>query len=80
MAGEYSGTLSNDGEHLGIRAANLKPIAEFAYNDKSPWPEEADGDGFSLVLRDPRTSAEGAANPASWRPSSEKGGSPGRSE
>ncbi len=77
IAGEYSGSLSNDGEPLGIRAADLTSITELVYNDKAPWPEEADGDGYSLVFSAPGKSPGEAA---SWSRSKRKGGSPGVSD
>ena len=76
IAGEYSGSLSNDGESLGIRGPKITSIAHFTYNDKEPWPEEADGDGKSLVLKD---SNNGYAV-ENWAASADSGGSPGKQE
>ena len=46
------------------------------YGDEAPWPDSADGKGYSLVLRDP--DAPGALNdPALWTASHALGGSPG---
>lgn len=53
VAGVYQGNLSNSGEQLIVRAANGAVIKQFAYRDSSPWPVEADGGGFSLVLNAP---------------------------
>ena len=53
VAGAYTGNLSNSGEQLIVRAANGAIIRQFTYRDSSPWPEEADGDGSSLVLNTP---------------------------
>ncbi len=75
VLGRFRGSLSNDGESLGFRAADLTEIESFVYNDRVPWPEEADGAGYSLERpnpRDPDVSANG------WQKSSRKGGSPGR--
>ncbi|MFP6872667.1 MAG: hypothetical protein VCA55_04080, partial [Verrucomicrobiales bacterium] len=49
------------------------------YNDASPWPEQADGDGPSLVLNDPE-SAPDPADPASWTAGLLEGGSPGTAD
>jgi hypothetical protein len=80
VAGEFTdGTgLSNDGESIVIEGvAGL--IRDFTYNDKSPWPESADGEGFSLVLLSPATNPDHniAGN---WRASAMEGGSPGKQE
>ena len=69
IAGEYTGRLSNGGEALGIRAADLSPIAEFVYNDKAPWPEKADGDGYSLTQKNPSKNRN-LGDPAHWTASS----------
>ena len=50
IAGEFQGSLSNDGEMLRIEGVGGSLIREFIYNDQLPWPTAADGDGFSLVL------------------------------
>jgi len=78
IAGEYSGNLSNDGELITLVDASDNVIHAFTYNDQSPWPEGADGDGFSLVLIDPaQTPVPDHALPESWRASVASGGSPG---
>ncbi|MGK0185445.1 MAG: hypothetical protein ACI9R3_001223 [Verrucomicrobiales bacterium] len=53
VAGQFSGSLSDGGEHLQLHAADGSVIADFSYDDKSPWPEAADGDGSALELIDP---------------------------
>ena len=80
VTGEFvDGTgLSNDGEAIAIQGLDGL-IREFTYNDKLPWPESADGDGFSLVLRSPETNPD--HNVAeNWRASRLEGGSPGEKE
>ncbi|MEM7384403.1 MAG: lamin tail domain-containing protein, partial [Verrucomicrobiota bacterium] len=64
--------LANGGEMLRLedRVGNL--IQELRYNDRLPWPVEADGLGHSLVFR----SGDGTS-PYHWRRSAEIGGSPG---
>ena len=68
IAGEYDGNLSNDGERIEILGAGDAIIRAFTFNDKSPWPEAADGDGYSLELIDPLSNPnhDVAAN---WRAS-----------
>ena len=79
IAGEYSGNLSDDGESILLVAANGTSIREFTYNDKFPWPEEADGDGRTLVLVDPFSNPD-HADPFNWRASVATGGKPGASD
>ena len=49
--GEFSRSLSNDGEDLVLLDAYGNIIDEVTYNDALPWPEEADGDGSLLQLK-----------------------------
>ena len=70
--------LSNSGERVRILGIDGAPIREFTYNDKSPWPEAADGDGFSLVLNSPN-SAPDHNLPESWS-TGRQGGTPGIGE
>ena len=54
-------------------------ILDFSYDDRAPWPEEADGDGAALGLVDPSARPDhGLA--ASWRASRLIDGSPGGDE
>ncbi|MGK0185493.1 MAG: hypothetical protein ACI9R3_001271 [Verrucomicrobiales bacterium] len=75
--------LSNGGEEIGITNSRLpeadQAVKSFAYDDASPWPMSADGDGFSLVLVSPDSNPDhGVAT--NWMASSAKGGSPGAAE
>jgi hypothetical protein len=74
VAGQYSGALSNDGEQLTVWDANNGVLKQFTYNDRSPWPVSADGEGASLVLVAPLSNPD-HGNPLSWTGSF--GGSPG---
>ena len=72
--GQYNGRLANSGEEIALNTAAGDPILNLTYNDKAPWPEAADGDGFSLVpirLTNPN-------DPGNWRLSAQVHGSPGR--
>ncbi|MBN1673998.1 MAG: lamin tail domain-containing protein [Kiritimatiellae bacterium] len=72
--GEYRGRLSNGGERLSLLDCEGRTVISVRYNDKYPWPESADGDGFSLV---PVTTDGDQDDAAKWRASNLIGGSPG---
>lgn len=85
--GPFSGALKNSGERLtlvrpvsdeksdALSIIPMVPVDSLRYNDKSPWPEAADGSGRSLE----RLDASGITDePRTWRPSLSPGGSPGR--
>ncbi|MDA7887928.1 CotH kinase family protein [Akkermansiaceae bacterium] len=76
IAGEFSGSLSNDGEAIELLAGDNTPIRSFTYNDQAPWPTSADGDGFSLVLIRPASNPD-HADPTNWRASIAANGNPG---
>lgn len=75
IAGEFSGSLNNDGESIELLAGDNSVIRSFTYNDKAPWPESSDGDGYSLVLVNPAGNPD-HANPLNWRSSVAINGSP----
>jgi hypothetical protein len=75
-SGEYDGRLDNGGERLVLTDVSGDTLVSVRYNDKFPWPEEADSAGYSLVARN----AGGNGNPDSsdyWRASHAANGSPG---
>jgi len=74
--GEFTDDLSNSGEVIGLVTRDGADIRRFAYDDFHPWPESADGDGYSLVLVAPDTNPDHSL-PESWRASVAAGGSPG---
>ncbi len=76
LLGAYQGQLSNGGEQLTLRDREGIILHTVFFDDESPWPSEADGDGPSLVLRDPSPSTESTG----WRASAAIGGTPGRAE
>jgi hypothetical protein len=51
MAGEYFGSLANDGERIKLEDAIGRTILDFEYKDG--WYQITDGDGFSLTMIDP---------------------------
>ncbi|MBN1671633.1 MAG: lamin tail domain-containing protein, partial [Kiritimatiellae bacterium] len=70
--GVYRGRLDNGGERLALLDCEGRTVTGVRYNDKSPWPVEADGDGYSLVFDTGEQD-----DPANWRASNLIGGSPG---
>ncbi len=72
--GIYNGALSNSGETIVVKDVRFDSvIISVTYSDSSPWPTEADGNGYTLVLADPSKRATG---PEAWRRSVRPGGSP----
>ncbi|MBN1671665.1 MAG: lamin tail domain-containing protein [Kiritimatiellae bacterium] len=71
---QYRGKLDNGGERLALLDGEGRTVTAVRYNDKDPWPEPADGDGFSLV---PVSTDGDQDDPAKWRASNLIGGSPG---
>jgi hypothetical protein len=47
-SGNYQGNLSNTGEEILLNDPKGFELLDFVYDDSSPWPSGADGDGFSL--------------------------------
>jgi hypothetical protein len=74
--GVYTGRLDNGGETIKLEDRTNSTILEFRYDDK--WFGQADGQGHSLVVKDPANpDLDSWARANAWRPSSEPGGSPG---
>ena len=71
-----SGTsLSNSGETLTLSDANRASVFSVTYNDKAPWPTNADGQGRSLVY-----TGGDAGSVESWGASSVSNGAPGETD
>jgi hypothetical protein len=68
--------LSDSGETIELLAADGSTIRSFRYNDRNPWPEDADGRGPSLVLIRPEANPDHSLA-QNWRPSATAHGSPG---
>ncbi len=78
VAGTYAPrNLSNSGERLTLSYGADTPIVDFLYSDTAPWPEAADGEGYSLVLAQ-HAPRQDWNNPSLWTVSSELGGNPGQ--
>ena len=73
--GEFAGQLNNGGERLRLSTAAGDTILNFKYDDSKAWPDEADGDGSSLVLKKDHT--EDFSDAGQWRSSLVLHGSPG---
>lgn len=67
VMGVFSGGLDNGGERVVLISADGSLIDAVTYGDVDPWPEAADGVGYSLV----RTET------GDWRRSVEMNGNPG---
>jgi len=78
VAGEYAGRLSNAGDRIVLEGPLGETILDFTFLDT--WEPSTDGGGFSLVIRDPAGAPASWGNPASWKASARKGGSPGKDE
>ncbi|MHC4643739.1 MAG: lamin tail domain-containing protein, partial [Planctomycetota bacterium] len=55
IAGQYTGSLANDGERITLVDAIGRTILDFEYKDG--WRQITDGDGFSLTIIDPTHNA-----------------------
>jgi hypothetical protein len=72
IRGNFSGSLSNDGERILLVDALGNPASEATYGTGGAWPELADGGGSSLELRDARADL---SNGAAWGASDPLAGS-----
>jgi hypothetical protein len=75
IVGVFSGNLSNGGENVIITGPG-GTLKDFTYDDEAPWPTDADGPGYSLVLNNP-SSNPNHSEALSWRSSAEVNGTPG---
>lgn len=72
--GEYaSGRLDNGGETLTLNTFAGTQILALTYNDTTPWPAAADGNGFTAV---PVGTVYNSDNGLNWRASASMNGSP----
>ncbi len=53
-ASGFTFNLSNDGDAVRLFDANGSAIESVVYDDRHPWPEEADGNGSSLERKNSR--------------------------
>ena len=79
VAGPFSsGTLDNGGEKVKLEDAQNGTILEFRYDDD--WYKITDGIGFSISVIDVTAHFDTWGERATWRPSTELHGSPGRAD
>jgi hypothetical protein len=74
-SGNFSGNLANSGEEILIRTTDGTTVIDFVYDDHAPWPEDPDGNGYTLVS----TFFNPTGNPGDesyWRASLKLYGSP----
>ncbi|MCA9212788.1 MAG: lamin tail domain-containing protein [Planctomycetales bacterium] len=76
VAGQWSGSLSNNNELLTVTAFDGTTIHQFRYNDGGSWPALADGFGSSIELIG---NASDASDSSAWAHSIAFGGTPGSS-
>ncbi len=74
---ESNDNLSNGGEQIKLSFGAGVTVRDFTYEDEAPWPAEADGGGYSLVLVAP-WNIPNHALPESWRLSTAIDGCPGQ--
>ncbi len=43
IAGQYTGSMNNDGEHITLKDIDGNIIHDFSYSDLAPWPTTPDG-------------------------------------
>lgn len=66
ILGQFSGDLSKEGERLILRSANGTILHFIEYDDTAPWPRDADGLGYSLVVARPFDHLS-LMNASTWR-------------
>lgn len=75
---QYTGSLNNDGEMIALSNSSGEVFEFFEYNDSPEWPQNADGNGPSLVRIAPGNDDPNL--PSSWRASLSDGGNPDASD
>jgi hypothetical protein len=75
VAGEFLGSLANEGDRVTLLGPLGEPILDFNYDPS--WFPSTDGQGYSLVIVDPYAPVSDWGLPGNWRPSAQPGGSPG---
>lgn len=75
IAGQYTGTLANEGNRLVVLGPLAEPVLDFSYNNS--WYPVTDGLGFSLVINNDAAAFNTWGLAASWRASGSLNGSPG---
>jgi len=73
---EYEGQLDNSGETIALNTVAGDTLIKIHYNDKYPWPNSADGDGYSIVPRE-NNPYQDQNDPVNWMASGKIHGNPG---
>ena len=73
--GRFTGQLSNAGERIALVTPEGRTVVSVDYDDERGWPEEADGEGYSLEMLDPLADPD---DPANWQHSVSFNGTPGQ--
>ena len=76
VAGEFGGSLDDNGNEIVIVDTLNQIIQQFTYDDTGAWPGRADGGTSSLEVINPITAID-YSDPNTWRASSEVHGTPG---
>ena len=79
VVGTFTKNLSNSGERIKLSYGAGTSVVDFEFKDHSPWPQNADGKGHSLVLVQHR-SVSNHQDPKNWRISTYNGGTPGNND
>ena len=74
VVGDADFGLAGSGELVRIFDASGAIVDSLTYDDSEPWPEEADGDGYTLALTDPTCDNH---LPECWSASAQMNGTPG---
>ena len=75
IAGEFSGSLSNDSDTIHLFDSTGEVVLEFTYQDT--WHPFSDGPGRSLVIKNPMSPYSDWEKARSWGLSTEPAGTPG---
>ncbi len=76
IAGEYAGSLANEGERIELMDAIGRTVQSFTYEDD--WYNRTDGQGYSLTSVDPtQPDPDQWSQQTGWRESTHVNGSPG---
>ena len=78
VAGEYTGSLDNDGERLRLVGPMRETVLDFKYDPA--WCPATDGLGFALVAADVMQAAALWSTASGWRTGTVPGGTPGEPE
>ena len=74
VVGDADFGLAGSGELVRIFDASGAIVDSLTYDDSAPWPEEADGNGYTLALTNPTCDNH---LPECWSASEQMNGSPG---